>query len=135
MPPLPFDATDASAFTSAAGESGRSGHALCLSGGGFRAALFHLGALRRLNELGLLGRIDTISAVSGGSILAAHLAKTVQPWPKAGESFPDWEETVAMPFRDFVGRNLRTPALLHYVLKWRRSAAAKALARLYERRL
>lgn len=109
--------------------------ALCLSGGGFRAALFHLGALRRLNELGLLGRIDTISSVSGGSILAAHLAKTVKPWPRPGEAFPDWEEKVAMPFRDFVGRNLRTPALLHYVLKLRRSAASKALARIYERRL
>lgn len=27
----------------------RRGVALCLSGGGFRAALFHLGAMRRLN--------------------------------------------------------------------------------------
>jgi NTE family protein len=30
--------------------------ALCLSGGGFRASLFHLGLLRELHELGLLGR-------------------------------------------------------------------------------
>ena len=45
----------------------------CLSGGGFRATLFHLGALRRLNELGLLPRIDTITSVSGGSIMAAFL--------------------------------------------------------------
>jgi len=30
-------------------KSERRGVALCLSGGGFRAALFHLGALRRLN--------------------------------------------------------------------------------------
>lgn len=39
----------------------RSGVALCLSGGGFRAALFHLGALTRLNELGVLSQIQTIS--------------------------------------------------------------------------
>jgi len=45
--------------------------ALCLSGGGFRAALFHLGAFRRLNELGILSTVDSIASVSGGSILAA----------------------------------------------------------------
>jgi len=32
------------------------GIALCLSGGGFRASLFHLGALRRLHEVGILQR-------------------------------------------------------------------------------
>jgi NTE family protein len=31
--------------------------AVCLSGGGFRAALFHLGALRRLHELGILQKV------------------------------------------------------------------------------
>ena len=48
--------------------------ALCLSGGGFRAMLYHAGALRRLNELGLLGAVDRFSSVSGGSICAAVLA-------------------------------------------------------------
>ena len=55
--------------------------ALCLSGGGFRAALFHLGALRRLNELGILSRVDTIASVSGGSIplrAAVHLLQLGQ---------------------------------------------------------
>ena len=42
---------------------------MCLSGGGFRATLFHLGALRRLNEIGMLQFIDTFSSVSGGSII------------------------------------------------------------------
>ena len=45
---------------------------LALSGGGFRASLFHLGVIRRLEELGIMRRIDTISAVSGGSIIAAY---------------------------------------------------------------
>jgi NTE family protein len=49
------------------------GIALCLSGGGFRAMLFHAGALLRLNELGYLPRIDMISSVSGGSIIAGVL--------------------------------------------------------------
>src|SRR5688572_8912149 len=111
MPPLPFDATDASASTSAAGESGRSGHALSLSGGGYRAALFHLGALRRLNECGVLGHLDMISSVSGGSILAAHLARIVKPWPVADAVFPEWETRVAAPFRAFCRCDIRTPAL------------------------
>ena len=34
--------------------------ALCLSGGGWRAALFHAGGLKRLNELGVLSQITTI---------------------------------------------------------------------------
>ena len=50
------------------------GTALCLSGGGYRAMLFHAGALWRLNELGYLPRLDRISSVSGGSITAAVLA-------------------------------------------------------------
>jgi NTE family protein len=50
-----------------------SGIALCLSGGGYRAMVFHLGALMRLNEAGVLKRIDRISSVSGGSITAGML--------------------------------------------------------------
>lgn len=48
----------------------REGIALCLSGGGYRAMLFHLGALWRLNELAYLPRLARISSVSGGSITA-----------------------------------------------------------------
>ncbi len=62
----------------------RKGIALCLSGGGFRAELFHLGALRRLNELGVLSRLDTISCVSGGSIFAAFMAQRILPMPPDG---------------------------------------------------
>lgn len=49
------------------------GIALCLSGGGYRAMIFHLGALIRLNEVGLLSRLSRVSSVSGGSITAAYL--------------------------------------------------------------
>ncbi|HUP63026.1 MAG TPA: patatin-like phospholipase family protein [Thermoanaerobaculia bacterium] len=44
---------------------------LALSGGGFRAAAFHLGVLKRLRELGLLSRLHILSTVSGGSIAGA----------------------------------------------------------------
>ena len=50
------------------------GVGLCLSGGGFRAMLFHLGSLIRLNEVGLLPTLDRVSSVSGGSIAAGILA-------------------------------------------------------------
>lgn len=52
----------------------QSGTGLCLSGGGYRAMLFHAGALIRLNQAGLLPRLDRVSSVSGGSILAGKLA-------------------------------------------------------------
>jgi len=44
---------------------------LALSGGGVRAAAFHLGVLDKLFELNLIDKIDVISTVSGGSIIGA----------------------------------------------------------------
>ena len=49
------------------------GLALCMSGGGYRAMVFHLGALIRLNEAGLLRQMRRISSVSGGSMTNAVL--------------------------------------------------------------
>jgi NTE family protein len=47
---------------------------LTLSGGGFRAAAFHLGVLAELQSRKLLDKVDLISCVSGGSIAGAFLA-------------------------------------------------------------
>ena len=47
---------------------------LALSGGGYRAAAYHIGALRALYKLGVLDKVDVISSVSGGSIIAACYA-------------------------------------------------------------
>jgi predicted acylesterase/phospholipase RssA len=41
---------------------------LALSGGGFRASLWALGALLHLEDAGVAGRVTTVSSVSGGSI-------------------------------------------------------------------
>ena len=46
---------------------------LGLSGGGFRAAAFHLGVFKKLKELQLLDKIDVFSCVSGGSIAGGYL--------------------------------------------------------------
>jgi NTE family protein len=59
----------------------QAGIALCLSGGGYRAMLFHVGAIWRLNDAGLLPRLDRISSVSGGSITAGVLGLA---WNKLG---------------------------------------------------
>jgi predicted acylesterase/phospholipase RssA/tetratricopeptide (TPR) repeat protein len=45
---------------------------LALSGGGFRASLFHIGVLAKLADLGILNRLEAVSCVSGGSIIGAH---------------------------------------------------------------
>ena len=45
---------------------------LGLSGGGFRASIFHLGVILRLEELGIMPRVNVVSSVSGGSIIAAY---------------------------------------------------------------
>lgn len=61
------------------GEDKRIG--LALSGGGFRAAAFHLGVFKKLDDLGLLSKIDLLTCVSGGSIAGGFLASK---WGKAG---------------------------------------------------
>ena len=48
--------------------------ALCLSGGGYRAAAFHLGVLDVLTRLGLADRLRTLSTISGGTIVGAAYA-------------------------------------------------------------
>lgn len=47
---------------------------LALSGGGYRAAAYHIGTLRALHKMGILDKIDVISSISGGSIIAAYYA-------------------------------------------------------------
>lgn len=47
---------------------------LAFSGGGYRAAAYHIGTLRALHKLGVLDKVDVISSVSGGSIIAASYA-------------------------------------------------------------
>lgn len=98
----------------------RKGVALCLSGGGYRAALFHLGAVRALNELGVLGAINTVTSVSGGSILAAYLAHRVgDTWPsQRGERLADFD-SIAAGFHALCATDIRTgPLLAGTVTRW-----------------
>lgn len=45
--------------------------ALCLSGGGYRAAAYHLGVLKALDEINVIDQVKYLSTASGGTILAA----------------------------------------------------------------
>ena len=84
-----------------------SGTALCLSGGGYRAMLFHVGTLWRLYEAGILPKLDRISSVSGGSITAAVLALN---WDNLNPAAPPqrsrFEEAVVTPVRRLAGETI-----------------------------
>ncbi len=85
--------------------------ALCLSGGGYRAMLFHVGALWRLQEIGYLnctasapratdlGPLGRVSSVSGGSITAGLLALK---WEACRTADPDPAVRVAAFKREIV---------------------------------
>jgi NTE family protein len=100
--------------------------ALCLSGGGYRAAIFHLGAMLRLHERGLLEDVDLFSAVSGGSIALAWLAtRYLDGRDHDEEAFDEWcgradfRARVLEPFRAVVARDLRTwPVLATLSFNW-----------------
>lgn len=88
------------------------GIALCLSGGGYRAMLFHLGTLWRLNELGYLSKLDRISSVSGGSITAAMLALNWSKLDFSSEVAPQFDTDVVHPIRRLASRTLDVPCIL-----------------------
>ena len=82
---------------------------LCLSGGGYRAMLYHLGALVRLNELGLLSELREVASVSGGSIISGVLGLA---WPKfkfSDKKVSNFYELVTVPILKFatVGVDMR----------------------------
>jgi NTE family protein len=95
-----------------------SGIALCLSGGGYRAMLFHLGSLWRLNELGYLRRLTRVSSVSGGSITAAVLGQRwgrlefTESGPQGHPVAANLTAEVVAPIRALASSTLDVPAVL-----------------------
>jgi predicted acylesterase/phospholipase RssA len=71
---------------------------LALSGGGFRASLFHIGVLAALAEEDRLKDIEVLSCVSGGSIIGAYYYLKLK---KLLERTVD-EEIVKQDYIDFV---------------------------------
>lgn len=92
-------------------EGVQDGIGLALSGGGFRASLFHLGSLWRLNETGFLRTIDRISSVSGGSITAGLLGVRWQQLSFTEARATNFRELIVEPLREFCGREIDVPAV------------------------
>ncbi|MGA1842890.1 MAG: patatin-like phospholipase family protein [bacterium] len=86
---------------------------LALSGGGFRATLFHVGALWRLNEVGIMKGIDEITSVSGGSIIAAYLG---YKWNKlhfdTDHVATNFKKVIVNPITLFCGRTIDVGTIL-----------------------
>lgn len=108
------------------------GMSLALSGGGFRATLYHCGALIRLNELGLLPKIDQIGSVSGGSITSGRLAAMWKrlEFDEVGVA-ANLGPLVVEPLREFCGRNQDRRVFRRW-LAWPFADVGSKLASVYE---
>ena len=111
-----------------------SGTALCLSGGGYRAMLFHVGTLWRLYEANRLKTLDRISSVSGGSITAGMLASK---WGKLGfdpkRIQNDFVPEVVTPIRKLAGETLDVGAVIFGIVL--PGSASDRIAKAYDTHL
>jgi predicted acylesterase/phospholipase RssA/CO dehydrogenase nickel-insertion accessory protein CooC1 len=120
---------------------------LALSGGGFRASLFHIGVLARLAELDVLRSVEVLSCVSGGSIIGAQyylevrrLLQSKADHEITREDYVAIVQRISADFLAGVQTNIRTSVAAH----WRTSlrmifdagySRTERLAELYEERL
>jgi NTE family protein len=89
------------------------GMALCLSGGGYRAMVFHIGVLWRLHETGLLNQLKRISSVSGGSITAGVLGLKWHELSFApGSTKTDFVPKVVAPLRAMAGETIDAESVI-----------------------
>lgn len=110
--------TDAEGWTAMTNKIG-----LALSGGGFRASLYHLGLVRFLRDAGILTQVTHITSVSGGSILAAHLVLNWERYNGSSEEF----DKAASEFLAFVRLDVRNRITRRFPLtiplRWLRKLA------------
>jgi NTE family protein len=90
---------------------------LALSGGGYRAMLYHVGALRRLNEMKVLSRLEIVSSVSGGSIVAGVLAKNWEYllFDEDGRA-QCFKQCVEDPLKELAQKTLYKPSIMSTIL-------------------
>lgn len=95
---------------------------LALSGGGFRASLFHLGVLARLAEMDVLRSVEIMSTVSGGSIVGAHYYLMVKQLLESKddseitqEDYVNLVKELQKDFLDGVQQNIRTGAFADFM--------------------
>jgi len=96
-----------------AGSEPEEGTALCLSGGGYRAMLFHTGVLWRLNEIGWLPKLNRVSSVSGGSITAGVLALNWKNLEFNGDNVAtNFEDEIVKPIKRIASRTIDVSSVL-----------------------
>jgi NTE family protein len=128
------------------GESPDLGIGLCLSGGGYRAMLFHLGVLWRLAELGYLGSahrtgmhgpigtLRRVSSVSGGSIVAGVLGLAWHDLKVDDADLPErFRRLIVKPIEDFASKT--TVSVWSAPISALISSVNKSVTRKYRRRL
>ena len=109
-------------------ERPREGTALCLSGGGYRAMVFHAGVLQRLDEAGVLSRLDFVSSVSGGSITAGILARAWKQLRFEDGRATNLDELVVDRVREMARRDLDVGSVLGGLLRPRRTISEQVAA-------
>lgn len=94
---------------------------LALSGGGFRASLFHIGVLASLAERDVLRHVEALSCVSGGSIIGAHyylelrhLLQTRRDHEITAHDYVKVVERIVDRFLKGVQRNIRMRVLAEW---------------------
>lgn len=90
---------------------------LALSGGGYRASLFHLGVMARLADEGLLKEVGVLSTVSGGSIVGAFYYKMLceelrNDRPLTDQDYRDLMQRVVLAFLAVVQEDLRNRVVI-----------------------
>ena len=70
---------------------------LSLSGGGYRATGFHLGTLKKLQEMNILPEVDVLSTISGGSITGAYYCLNK-------DNYPDFEKKLYLILIKFLNK-------------------------------
>ncbi len=120
---------------------------LALSGGGFRASLFHIGVLAGLAELDVLRHVEVLSCVSGGSILGAsyylEVRNLLQTKPDGEITRDDYIQIVERVAKDFlagVKKNIRTRVASNLIASLKMMAVpgytrTSRLGELYEKHL
>jgi len=113
----PFPDTHAEIVEEESSRQPSEGIALCLSGGGYRAMLFHTGAIIRLNELAILPKLKRVSSVSGGSITAGVLGLN---WKKlkfdSNGRASNLNEMLVAPLQRMADQTIDTGSVLSGVL-------------------
>ena len=118
-----------------------------MSGGGFRASLFHIGFLAKLAELDLLRHVEVISCVSGGSIIGAyyylelrHLLQTKTDAEITNKDYIEIVKRIEQNFLAGVQQNIRTQVLAELttnlkMIFWPGYSRTLRVGELYEREL